>query len=428
MESTKQIPHWFRLDNAAKIFPSIINKRTTTVYRISASITRSVDSEILQRALIKTLNRFPYYRVSLRWGFFWHYLQYNPQDPLVQKENGAPCRKISPDDNNGYLFRIFYYEKRISLECSHIITDGTGAVTFLRSLLCQYFIETGITIKNRDDIFNIEKPPHVEEFEDAYRKFYKKDIPAPSKKEKAFHIIEKLIDADDQNIITGIIDVKELLKIARNYGVTITELLSSVYLHSLYLYAQDLPWKIKKKELKPIRLMVPVNLRKIYKSKTMRNFFLTVSPGIDPRLGHYNFEDVIKEVYHYMRLEVDERFINQQINRNVNGEIHPLVRLVPLPLKVLVERLLYGFVATSRQSGVLTNMGAVSMPSEIEKHIERFDCIANPNEDTKINCGVISYHDKIHITFGSLVDSTIVQMYFFQTLRKMDLAIKIETN
>jgi hypothetical protein len=428
MDKVKKHVNWFRLDNAAKIFPSIMSKRTRTVFRISATLKESIDAEILQKSLLKIIPRFPYYNVSLRWGFFWHYLQHNLNDPIVKRETEPPCRMIVPRDNNGFLFRVLYYEKRISLECSHIITDGTGAVCFFKAILCQYFVESGYIIKDWQNTMQIDSKPNAEEFEDAYRRYYKKDIPLPIKKEKAFHVIDKSINKNDHRIVTGIIDTKEVLKKARDYGVTITELLVSISLHALNIYCQNLPWKIKKKKLKPIRLMVPVNLRKMYASKTMRNFFLTVNPGIDPRLGHYDFDDIIKEVYHYMRVEVDERYINKQISRNIRGEIHPAVRLVPLPLKVLVERMLYSFVATSRQSGVLTNMGSLEMPLSVAREIESFNCIANPNGDTKINCGVIGFNDKTYITFGSLVENTEVQKNFFRTIRKLGLNVKVETN
>jgi NRPS condensation-like uncharacterized protein len=428
MSSVKKPFLWFKLDNAAKIFPSVINSRTTEVFRLSATLKTDVNPEILQAALDKVIERFPYYKTYLRWGFFWHYLQYNPQRPLVLKETNAPCRKIDTKENRGYLFRVLYYKQRISFECSHILTDGTGALTFLRSLVTQYFVESGVSIKDMGDVISYDKPPHAEEFEDAYKRYYKKDIPPPVKKEKAFHVPSKLIDQNDHKIVTGIVTLKKILKLAREKNVTITELLSSVYIHALNSFAQDLPWNMKKKHLRPIRLMVPVNLRKLYPSRTMRNFFLTVNPGIDPRLGHYTLDDIVKEVYHYMRVEVDEKFINQQITRNVRGEIHPAVRMIPLPLKVLIERMLYSFVATSRQSGVLTNMGAAELPPEAAKRVERFEFIANPNKDTKINCGVISFQDKLYISFGSLAESTDVQMYFFRTLRKLGLDVKIETN
>ena len=42
----------------------------------------------------------------------------------------------------------------------------------------------------------------------------------------------------------------------------------------------------------PVKVLIPVNLRKIFNSGTLRNFVLYASPSIDPRLGEYTFEEL----------------------------------------------------------------------------------------------------------------------------------------
>ena len=48
---------WLKLDNAAKIFPSVSTKYRTNLYRITFSLTESVDPIILQEALNDTIKR-----------------------------------------------------------------------------------------------------------------------------------------------------------------------------------------------------------------------------------------------------------------------------------------------------------------------------------------------------------------------------------
>ena len=47
---------------------------------------------------------------------------------------------------------------------------------------------------------------------------------------------------------------------------------------------------------KYVKLLIPVNLRKIFPSKSLRNFVLYVNPELDPRLGDYTFEEMEKMV------------------------------------------------------------------------------------------------------------------------------------
>lgn len=419
---------WFRLDNAAKIFPSIITKRTTTIFRITCYTKEYVDPNLLSRAVSEIIERFPYYKVRLKRGIFWHYLQSNENDIIVLPETEDPCRKISYKKNNYYLFRILYFKNKISVEFSHILTDGTGALIFLKSLVTHYFKLQGIQIKDYKGVFNPDGQPEVEEFEDSYRKHYNNLIPNPRKKDKAFHVPEKLIDANKYNIITAEISSFEVLKISKKYKVSLTEFIIAHYIYSIYKYIINKPEKITNKLLNPIRIMVPVNLRKIYKSSSMRNFFLTVTPGIDPRLGKYTYEEILQHVHHYMRVEVNDKFINQQIKRNVNGEKHPIIRLVPLFIKVPIEQYIYYFKSAREHSGVITNLGKIDVPENISNNINMFEFIPNPNSITKINMGVISYNNKLNITLASLTNNTDIQQIFFSELRKKGIHIKIFSN
>ncbi|HAD20370.1 MAG TPA: hypothetical protein DCF42_08245, partial [Lachnospiraceae bacterium] len=49
-----------------------------------------------------------------------------------------PCRYINAEANKNYLFRVTYFRRRINLEVFHVLTDGMGAINFLKELLYQY--------------------------------------------------------------------------------------------------------------------------------------------------------------------------------------------------------------------------------------------------------------------------------------------------
>jgi hypothetical protein len=169
-------------------------------------------------------------------------------------------------------------------------------------------------------------------------------------------------------------------------------------------------------------------MRKFFESATMRNFVLHVTPGIDPRLGSFTFDEVVAQIHHYMRFELNEKLLKQHIARNMRGETHPLIRVTPLFLKIPFERWLYQKYGNAIASGVLSNLGPVSLPPHLQEHVERFEFITVPNVDTKVSVGVISYQDRLYMTFGSLIGSRDLELRFLTTLRKRGIPIKIETN
>jgi NRPS condensation-like uncharacterized protein len=190
----------------------------------------------------------------------------------------------------------------------------------------------------------------------------------------------------------------------------------------------NLPKRTQKKLQKPIRLMVPVNLRRLFPSKTMRNFSLYVTPGIDPRLGRHSFDEIAKQVYHYMRVEVSDKFINQQIARNVRGELLPFIRFSPLFIKKLFGKMIYNFMGEYRYSGVLTNLGRVSYPAPLADQIVDFQFLPAPSPLTKTGCAILSFKDKLYINFGRNIKEAELEKLFFRKLVKEGLKVKIETN
>ena len=248
------------------------------------------------------------------------------------------------------------------------------------------------------------------------------------REERAFQIPEPVENFQTAHITTGISPVAPLLQQARARGVSLTELLAAQYLYILYEYLQELPEEQRRRHLKPIRLIVPVNLRNLFPSKTMRNFLLHVTPGIDARLGSYSFDEVLEQVHHSMQVEVTEKLLKQQITRNMGGETNPLVRVTPLALKIPFERMLYQKFGNAIASGVLSNLGRVVMPPPLDERIERFEFITVPNSDTRVSVGVISHRDTLYTTFGSLIRSRELERRYFTRLRKLDVPVKIETN
>ena len=136
MRKKQEKKTWYPLDNAGVLYSALQKERYSAVYRFSAVMTQTVDPLALQRAVQKTMPRFPTFGVRIRRGAFWCYFEPNPNPgPFVKKDMANPCQPIRFHEDNDWLIRIFYYEKRISLEVFHAISDGAGSIIFLRTLL-----------------------------------------------------------------------------------------------------------------------------------------------------------------------------------------------------------------------------------------------------------------------------------------------------
>lgn len=404
---------WLRLDNAAKIYPAVKSRELTAAFRISVDLKERVKAKQFIEAIQSLENRFPYYKVTLKAGFFWYYLEPADLSFTVIPDCETPCRAFEKQE---LLFRVLVKANRISVEFSHILTDGTGALEFLKTLLFLYLQHTGIQLPSSSSFHNPEELPSEEEYEDAYKRYFTRISSVNPKLPNAFHIPFRLNDRPRLEILTAEIPVNSIAAKAKELEVNITDYLVAVYLYSLQQLFEEQSTLKKKRSNKIIRIEVPVNLRKIFPSRTMRNFSLYVMPGIDLRLGHYSFEEIAKTVYHQVRLETDRKLISKMISRNVSGEKIILVRALPLFIKSFFLSILYS-IGTKQYSGVVTNMGNIDLGPEINSLIQQFIFIPPPpNDILKVNCAAAGFNGKLYLTFCNITVSKDLERIFLSYL------------
>ena len=66
---------WRKLDNAAQAFPAATGKNDTRVFRFYCLLKEEVSENILQKALDRTMEKYPLFRSVLRKGVFWFYME-----------------------------------------------------------------------------------------------------------------------------------------------------------------------------------------------------------------------------------------------------------------------------------------------------------------------------------------------------------------
>ncbi len=214
------------------------------------------------------------------------------------------------------------------------------------------------------------------------------------------------------------------MTVAKQYGATITEYLNAVLLYAL-LQKQNKEFHLK---LRPVRIAMPVNLRRFFPSNTLRNFITMVYPSIDPRLGEYSFEEIVTQVHNYMRYYINDKFLCGDITTNAATQHNFLIRVVPLFIKDLVVKTFYTRVQDKNSSAGLTNMGALQVPEEMKPHIERFDIYMGQPFSSRTNCAIISFEDILTINFASSIIEADVERYFFRKLVQDGIHVMIESN
>lgn len=420
-----QTSTWYKLDLSANVYPTLQRKNFSNVYRISLSLKENINPDVLQKALDLTLPRFPTFQVAIRKGVFWRYLEPNHRPgPFVQPDIENPCMPMHFKSNHRYLIRVYYYEKRISLEVFHSLSDGTGALYFVKTMAAVYLRLLGHSIPTGEGVLDIDETPDPEEFEDAYLRYATSKVGRPRSQGGAFKVRGTKEPFYTLNIICGVIPVDKLRAVSKGLGVTITEYLNAVLLYALLQKQKD-DHPLRER---PVTLAMPVNLRSFFPSKTLRNFISMVYPTIDPRMGDFSFEEILAHVHGYMRYYINPKFLSADIVTNASVQQNPLIRIVPLFLKDFTVRRFYASVQDGQSSAGLTNVGLVKLPKEMQPFVERFDVLMGQPFSARTNCAIVSFQNVLTVNFTSSIKETDIERHFFRKLVKDGIPVKIETN
>ncbi|GAB3062481.1 alcohol acetyltransferase [Salinicoccus sesuvii] len=416
---------WYRIDNTGKIFHALSNAENSFVFRVSMILKEEVDPQLLQEALDRIVHRFPTLAVSLRKGLFWDYLEKNNQRLIVQPEKNYPCAPIDPKQSNGYLIRVLYYNKRISFEVFHSLTDGSGAMEFLKTIVYQYLLLQGKHIIHDGMIMLPQDIPGAEETEDSFIKYaYKNEKNKNKVRQKehtAYQITGTALETTGINIIHGIMDGNALNQHAKHSGVTLT-----TYLTALLIKVASTEHPDSADNLMTIAL--PVNLRRQFPSRTMRNFFAVANVGVKVE-DDTKFEDILDEVAEKLASRTTRENLQSGINHHFELQRGIMTRIIPIFLKYPAMRYGFNHMGERTKSMTLSNMGNVKLPKSMEAHVERMDIALYPTSRSPISCATGTVNGRMTITFTlSISETGVVRSFFKELTRLTGLEIEVNSN
>ena len=407
--------YWRSLDNAAKLFSAASSPKDTRVFRFYCELKEEVKEEILQEALNQTIQKYPVFLSVMRKGLFWHYLEKSELRPVVREEYKEPCSSLYVRDKKTLLFEVTYYKKRINFEVFHALTDGTGATEFLRELVKNY-----LYLIHEEDLEPVELSNQYltvkDQEDDSFSRYYDPDFPRKKKKKiRAVQIKKGGKGYEELQINEASMSVKELLGIAREKKVSMSVLLTAAFICAIHEEMSRM------QEKKPVILMVPVNLRKIFPSDSMLNFFGYIEPGYQFGGGKDSFEDVLEAVKLYFQENLSKEHMAGRMNELIALEKHKILKWAPLELKNRCIRA-GAKMAEQEVTAVLSNMSVVKMPEDYAQYIEKFGVYTSTNRTELCIC---SFQDTLSLGFTSRYDSTNIQRNFYRILKELGASVKV---
>ncbi|MBR0357546.1 MAG: hypothetical protein IJH54_08710, partial [Clostridia bacterium] len=266
--------------------------------------------------------------------------------------------------------------------------------------------------------------PDPEELEDSFQR-YAADHTAYCPEAGAYRLPGKRELGRFMRLITGVIPGDALHDLAKAHGCTVTVLLAAIMAQCV-LRIQD--ERVPKKRQKPVKITVPVDLRRLFPSRTLRNFVLTVNPGVDPRLGAYALGEICDAFTHQLAAETTPQRMAGRIAQNVAPQRNMLLKATPIFLKTSVMRAVYSRRGERLGCINVSNLGVQRLPAAMAPYVERMEFIIGVQYSYPNNCSLVTCQGRTVISMIRSTESADLERRFFSRLVELGVPVSIETN
>ena len=404
----------FAIDNSAILYLALIRKHHTNIFRFTYTLTEEIVPELLQTAVDRVHRRFPTIFAGFRTGFFRYQQIPAEKAPQVIPDPGLLIN-MTHQEIARCACRVYYYGREIIMEGFHALTDGYGMIAALSTLTAEYLsLRYSLQIPVGYPVFDVNEDPSPEETEDSYLRYADaKPLHMPSR--YSYQLPGSDPKCGPIHKETFVYPVEELLRTARKHGVSITALISAVMASSI----MELQHNRREKSLRPVRIMVPIDLRKIFPSKTLRNFILYALPTMEVSEYGCGIRELAQRFSKQIKAHLDKDNLGGIIAYNVNTQKMPIFRLLPSKLKCGLMRLAYSFFGESNSSLTLTNLGNISFPEIMVPYVESFMLTMMPRVRSPYNCGMYSYNGNFFINLCRFPEKSELESIFSRKLHEV---------
>ena len=413
----KERTTWYPLDTAAKVYPLSMGLKRMMMFRMSFYLKRPVEPVVLQMALNYTMRRFPYFATTVKCGFFWHYIDSSMRRYAVQPESMPPCAPMRLNAISSPTFRVVWFGSRVSVEFFHVLTDGTGAAIFLRTLLREYLRLLGVEVPLGEGIFSLDETPDPREWADDFSLADEHPSPEGFGDKSALQMRGLMALEQPARVLHMNLSVEALKRKAREKGVTVTVLLLGCMMLALRDAAETHGGKRK------LQVQLPVNMRKFYPSKTLRNFSMYCSIRLHP-VEITGLDAILPK----LAAQVCENTSKVSLDRTMtlSRKLVRYLRVVPLMVKRPIAYLIYGRLSDGVFTTTFSNLGPITLPEGMQPYVEKFDFVLGPPIRNRAVCSLCSYGDRAVFTVVKTTALPVFENTLFAVLSKLGLEPYVE--
>ena len=401
----------FPIDSASILFLATIRKDHTNTFRFTMTLKDEICPDTLQKAVDRVHRRFPTIFAGFHPGFFQYQQIPSEMPPQVQPDPGC-LHTMSREELRRCAYRVYYREKQIAIESFHALTDGYGSIASFTTLVAEYLrLRYDADIPVTHTLIDLQQSPMEQEVEDSFLEYAKgKPWHLPS---RYAYMLPGGKDSRQQIWTKDyVLPTQAVLDASRKNGVSITTLISTLMASSIMEVQNQHPGK---RQL-PVRIMVPMDLRKMFPSRTLRNFVLYALPSLEPQDAGKPLPELLHSFADQIKQQLTREQLTSIMTYNVKTQQSWYFRCIPRSIKCGIMRIGYRFFGDSNSSLTVTNLGNVTLPPEMAAYVEQIGVILTPRMRSPYNCSVIAYNGQLTINISRFPLSSELEEIFSRKL------------
>lgn len=408
---------WMKVDTASIMFSSLSSKKWGRTFRTAVIMKDDVDPETLKNAAKDIMPRYPSMHSCVKKGFFWNYLEGTELLPEIREEFSKQLLPITIRNDGRPDFRLVYYKKRLAIECAHHLGDGLGVERYFTALLERY-----VELKNNPEAPYLPSEFDEGEIANAFNEHYIKGGSTDVEEEFHAHQIPGTIEPGFLQLIFALMDLDELHSKAKEKQLTITEYIASALILGTIRHSGK-PIK------EPVVIAIPVNLRRFFETKSIRNF--TIQSRIDffpEGKTDWSFDEICDKVRGQLKKRLTVPELQKILNNFGSMANNNITKYVPNFIKLPVVRIRQES-SHGNNTTILTNTGNNDLSPILKGEIIRADGV---NGDTSgygliSTCSALSCNGIFNLCFSTCAHDVSWARECIRVLSELGLRIRIES-
>ena len=369
------------IDNSALIHLAVHSTWHSNCFRLVAHLKNHIQPAKLQKAVDAIAPQFPMLAAGIRQKGR-SFVVIPQTEHLYIRWDHEALAYMSMEEIQDRALRVLYGPRHIAIEVFHSLTDGTGALQFLKALLAEYLGTTAEPI-SLDAAWEDSYQTHAEE--------------KPTSMPGGASYLLPVASEGEQKIYQTTLNfsVKELLAVTRAEHTTITAFFTALFAQTA-MEQQQYEKEISGETLLPVQVMVPINLRKPFASDSLRNFSLYALPKLPPEAADAPFSEIVQS----MAVQIQAQSATSRLRAAIATNVALERKTAHFPLWIKCAALRAGFEVCGGRSSCITvsNLGQVTFSDCIQQELERLDFMLTPRVHSPYNCGIVSLGDTLSLT------------------------------